>query len=66
MAVERDTLLEAGLATVAVVVFIAFLVAASLMSGDGVSETGAFLIIGGIVAFALVMAAFGLFFFGDD
>jgi hypothetical protein len=66
MSVERDTLRDAGLATIGVVVFIAFLIAGGSMSSNGVGQTGAFLIVGGIVAFVLVMAAIGLLFLGED
>ncbi len=66
MSVERETLRDAALATVGVLVFIGFLVAGSLMGADNGNQTGAFLIIGGIVAFIVVMGAIGLLFLGDD
>ena len=62
MSVDRDTIREALLATVGVVVFLAFLIAAGSISPDGLTETGAYVILGGIVAFILTMAAIGLFF----
>ncbi|UWG48996.1 putative membrane protein [Halanaeroarchaeum sp. HSR-CO] len=66
MSVGRDTIREALLATVGVVVFIAFLVAAGSISPDGIDTTGAYVIVGGIVAFILTMALIGVFFIGDD
>jgi hypothetical protein len=63
MNVERETLRDAALATFGVLVFVAFLVAGSLM-GNGM--TGALLIVGGIVAFIVLMGAIGLVFLGDD
>jgi len=65
MSVGRDTIREALLAAVGVVVFIAFLVAAGTMSPDGLTTTGAYTIIAGIVAFIVTMAAIGVFFLGD-
>ena len=65
MDVERDTIRDAALATVGVVVFIAFLVAGSLMGADNGNSTGAFLIIAGIVAFIVLMGVIGLLFLGD-
>lgn len=62
MSVDRDTIREALLATVGVVVFLAFLIAAGTISPDGLTATGAYLILGGIVAFILTMAGIGLFF----
>ncbi|MGM0399208.1 MAG: DUF7472 family protein [Halobacteriota archaeon] len=66
MSVGRDTIREALLATVGVVVFIAFLVAGGSISPDGIDTTGAYVIVGGIVAFILTMAVIGVFFIGDD
>jgi hypothetical protein len=65
MSVGRDTIREALLATVGVVVFIAFLVAAGTISPNGLTTTGAYVIVGGIVAFILTMAVIGLLFLGD-
>jgi len=66
MAVERETLRAAGLATIGVAVFIAFLIVGGSMSSNGIGRTGAFLMIGGIVAFTLLMAVFGIFFLDED
>lgn len=66
MSVERETLREAALATVGVAVFIAFLVAGGSASGNGVGENGAFLMVGGIVAFIVVMAVIGIVFMDED
>jgi hypothetical protein len=66
MDVEGKTIREAALATLGVVVFLAFLVAGSVMgAGDG-NQTGTFVIIAGIVAFVVVMGAIGLLFLGED
>ncbi len=65
MDVERDTIRDAVLATIGVVVFIAFLIAGSLMGAENGNPTGAFVIIAGIVAFVVVMGAIGLLFLGD-
>ncbi|MFW5938611.1 MAG: DUF7472 family protein [Halanaeroarchaeum sp.] len=65
MSVDRDTIREALLATVGVVVFIAFLVVAGTISPDGLTPTGAYIIVGGIVAFILTMAVIGLFFLDE-
>lgn len=66
MAVERETLRDAALATIGVLVFIAFLAAGSLMEAGNGNSTGAFLIVAGIVAFILVMGGIGLLFLGGD
>ncbi|MFB6113162.1 MAG: hypothetical protein ABEJ58_03535 [Halodesulfurarchaeum sp.] len=66
MSVDRDTLRDAGLATVGVVVFIAFLIAGASMSVNGIGRTGAFVIVGGIVAFVVVMAVIGVLFLGEE
>ncbi|MFB6070000.1 MAG: hypothetical protein ABEJ76_03175 [Halanaeroarchaeum sp.] len=63
--VGRDTIREAALAAVGVVVFLAFLVAASVLSPNGVSTAGAYTIVGGIVAFVLTMAVIGVVFLGE-
>ncbi|MFB6266768.1 MAG: hypothetical protein ABEI31_03835 [Halodesulfurarchaeum sp.] len=66
MAVERETLRDAALATVGVVVFIAFLIAGGLMHAGNGGELGALLIVAGIVAFIVVMGGIGLLFLGGD
>jgi hypothetical protein len=65
MNVERDTIRDAALATVGVVVFIGFLVVGSLMGAASGNQTGALLIVAGIVAFVILMGAIGLLFLGD-
>ena len=65
MSVGRDTIREAMLATVGVVVFIVFLVAAGTISPNGITETGAYIIVAGIVAFILTMAIIGILFIDE-
>lgn len=59
MDVERETLVEAGTATAVVGLFVAVMVVAGTMSTEGLSPTGAYTVIGGIVAFVLVMSIAG-------
>lgn len=65
MSTGRDTIRDALIAAVGVVIFIAFLVAAGMQSSGVMSTTGAYLIIAGIVAFILSMAVIGIVFLGD-
>ena len=66
MSVGRDTIREALLATVGVVVFLAFLVAAATVSPDGMGPTGGYVAVAGIVAFVLTMGIIGIFFLDTD
>ncbi|MFB6133495.1 MAG: hypothetical protein ABEJ55_00715 [Halanaeroarchaeum sp.] len=65
MSTGRDTIRDALIAAISVVIFIAFLVVAGTQSTGTMSTTGAYLIVGGIVAFILSMAAIGILFLGD-
>ena len=51
------------MAAIGVVVFIVFLVAAGLLSPGVISAAGAYVIVAGIVAFIVVMAGIGVYFF---
>lgn len=60
MEIERETLVEAGVAAVGVGFFIVVaMLAGSAYGADGLTSTGALVLVGGVVAFILVMAAFG-------
>jgi|GEM_PF-1849498 len=60
MEVERETLVEAALAVASVGVFIVIaLVAGLLFDGSGLSQPGALTLVGGMVAFIVVMTALG-------
>lgn len=66
MDVERETVVEAVTATVAVALFIAILAVAGTMGGEGLSQQGAYTVIGGIVAFVFVMSGLGLWLHRQD
>ncbi|MFB6133021.1 MAG: hypothetical protein ABEJ44_06425 [Halanaeroarchaeum sp.] len=66
MTVGRDTIREAALASVGVVVFLAFLVAAAMLSPNGIGEAGAYVMVGSIVAFVLAMAVIGVLFIDKE
>lgn len=56
----RENLLEAAVATLGVAVFLAITVAVGVTDeGQGLTETGALTIVGGIVVFILLMAGIG-------
>lgn len=59
MSESLSALTEAGIAVVAVAVFVAILSAAGTMSDNGLTETGAYTVVGGMVAFILLMAGVG-------
>lgn len=59
MIVERETLIEAGAALVSVVIFVAILVVGASQGGPGLDPEGAYTVIGGIVAFVVVMSGIG-------
>jgi len=63
MEIERETIVEAVIALVGVGVFIAITVAAGAMSngGTGFSETGALTLVGGMIAFVVVMSGIGFY-----
>lgn len=58
---ERESLVDAALATLGVVVFIAVVVVAGSMTSNGLSEAGTFTVVGGIVVFLAVMAGIGFY-----
>jgi hypothetical protein len=66
MEFEGQVLREAGLALIGVAVFIAFLITGSTMGAAEGEAAGAFVMIGGIVAFIVVMGALGLLFLDSD
>ena len=66
MEFEGQVLREAGLAVIGVAVFIAFLIAGSMMGAAEGEQLGAFVMIGGIVAFIVVMGALGLLFLESE
>lgn len=59
MNVERDTLIEAGVAVLSVLIFIAIMVAGVSNGGSGLDQTGAYTVVGSIVAFVVVMSILG-------
>ncbi|WP_232686893.1 DUF7472 family protein [Halobacterium zhouii] len=59
MSESLSALTEAGIAVGAVAVFVAILSVAGTMGDNGLTETGAFTVVGGIVAFILLMAGVG-------
>jgi hypothetical protein len=66
MEIEGQVLREAGLALIGVAVFIAFLIAGSSMGAAEGERMGVFVMVGGIVAFIVVMGALGLLFLDSD
>ncbi|MDR5656223.1 MAG: DUF7472 family protein [Halobacteriota archaeon] len=66
MEIEGQALREAGLAVIGVAVFVGFLVAGSLMGAGEGEPMGTFVMVGGIVAFVVVMGALGLLFLDED
>ncbi|MFC7167270.1 DUF7472 family protein [Halospeciosus flavus] len=66
MDVERETVVEAALATFSVALFIVILAVAGTMGGPGLSQQGAYTVVGGIVAFVIVMSALGLWLNRSD
>lgn len=63
MEIERETIVEAVVALVGVGVFIAIAAAAGTMSNGGtsLSDTGAMTLVGGMIAFVVVMSAIGFY-----
>jgi len=61
---ERETLVEAGVALGAVVLFIAIVVLGGEISTQGLTEQGAYAVVAGIVAFVVVMAGAGYYLAG--
>jgi hypothetical protein len=59
MSESLSALTEAGIAVAAVAVFVVILSVAGSMSENGLTETGAYAVIGGMVAFILLMAGVG-------
>ena len=59
MDVERETVIEAGVATVAVGAFVAALLAIGASLGDGLTGMGAYAVIASMVGFVLLMAVVG-------
>lgn len=59
MNVERDTLVEAGAALLSVLIFVAILIVGAGNGESGLNPTGAYTVIGGIVAFVVVMSVVG-------
>lgn len=59
MNVERETLIEAGAALGSVLIFVAILIAGAGNGSSGLGETGGYTVVGGIVAFVVVMTAVG-------
>lgn len=60
--VERETLVESAIAAVGVALFVAVVFAAGILyGGDGgdLSQTGGYLLVGGIVVFVVGMSAVG-------
>ncbi len=65
MEFDGQALREAGLALIGVAVFVAFLMAGSSMGAAEGEPMGVFVMVGGIVAFIVVMGALGLLFLND-
>lgn len=61
MAFEREKLVEAGWATLGVVVFVVALVGAASMSGESLGRQGALSVVGSLVVFLVVMGGIGLY-----
>lgn len=62
MDVERETVVEAAISVVAVLVFLGVMVAIGLSyGGQQLNRTGALAVIGAIVAFVLVMSGVGVY-----
>lgn len=59
MSESLSGLAEAGIAGGTVAIFVAILAAAGSMSDNGLTETGAYLVVGGMVTFILLMAGVG-------
>lgn len=67
MEIERETLVEAGVALAGVGLFIVIAVlAGSTFGTDGLSESGALVLVGGMVAFVVVMSALGWWLAGRE
>lgn len=66
MNVEEGLFREAGLAVVGVAVFIGFLITGSQLGAADGEPLGAIVMVGGIVAFIVVMGALGLLFLDGD
>jgi hypothetical protein len=62
METDGQALREAGLAAIGVAVFVAFLIAGSQMGAGEGEPMGTFVMVGGIVAFIVVMGGLGLLF----
>jgi hypothetical protein len=61
-----DARVEAGIAILAVLVFIGILVAAVSMGASGLGATSAYAVIAGIVVFILLMAGIGYWLSGKQ
>ncbi|MBP2250173.1 hypothetical protein J2754_000470 [Halarchaeum solikamskense] len=61
MYMERETAVEAGVTLVAVAVFVAVVILGGEVSAAGLTESGAYAVVGAIVAFILVMAGAGYY-----
>jgi hypothetical protein len=63
MEIERETIVEAVVAVIGVGVFIGIAVVAGAMSNGGThfSETGALTLVGGMIAFIVVMSGIGFY-----
>jgi hypothetical protein len=59
MNVERETLVEIGAALISVSIFIAILIVGAGNGSAGLDQTGAYTVVGGIVAFVVVMGIVG-------
>ena len=64
MDVERETIIEAGIALVAVGAFVAALLIIGNRFGDGLAGAGALAVVASMVGFVLVMAAVGYWLSG--
>ncbi len=59
MNVERDTLIEAGAALLSVLIFVAILIVGAGNGESSLDPSGAYTVVGGIVAFVVVMSVVG-------
>ncbi|MFD1586710.1 hypothetical protein ACFR9U_06920 [Halorientalis brevis] len=68
MEIERETVVEAAVSFVAVLVFIGAvaLVGMEFQTNGGISETGGLAIVGAIVVFVFVMAGVGVWFASQE
>lgn len=67
MEVDRELLIEWGVPILATLVFIVVVgLVGQRYNADGLSETGALVLVGVIVAFVLGMALVGIIMAGDD